>query len=82
MKRFITLLAFAVSASFCAAQNWPQFRGPGASGVADGKPLPTTWNAAQNQNILWKTAIPGLAHSSPIVWGDPRVRQHGGQFPG
>ena len=32
--------------------------------------LPDRWNPATNENILWKTAIPGLAHSSPIVWGD------------
>ena len=68
MKRFVPILLLAAVAG--AAQNWPQFRGPVASGVADGKPLPATWNAEKNENILWKTAIPGLAHSSPIVWGD------------
>lgn len=67
MKRLLPLLMIAAS---CAAQNWPQFRGPGASGVADGKPLAATWNAEKSENILWKTAIPGLAHSSPIIWGD------------
>lgn len=50
--------------------NWPQFRGPGARGVMDGKALPTTWNVETGENIKWKTAIPGLAHASPIVWGD------------
>ncbi len=52
--------------------NWPMFRGPGASGVADGYPTRTTWNAdpaAGNvTGVLWKTDIPGLGHSSPIVW--------------
>ena len=52
------------------AQNWPSFRGPNASGVADGQNPPTTWDAAKSDNIRWKTAIPGLGHSSPIVWGD------------
>jgi len=50
--------------------SWPSFRGPGASGVADGQDLPDTWNGESGENILWKVAIPGLAHSSPIVWGD------------
>jgi outer membrane protein assembly factor BamB len=68
MKRL--MLAILLAAVAVAAQNWPQFRGPVASGVADGKPLPATWDAAKNENILWKTPIPGLAHSSPIVWGD------------
>jgi len=50
--------------------NWPSFRGPEASGVADGQNLPDTWNPARGSNILWRTPIAGLAHSSPIVWGD------------
>ena len=53
-----------------ASGSWPSFRGPAASGVADGQSLPDRWDAASGQNILWRTAIPGLAHSSPIVWGD------------
>ncbi len=51
-------------------QNWPSFRGPGASGVADGQNLPLEWNVEKSVHVRWKTAIPGLAHSSPIVWGD------------
>ncbi len=53
-----------------AAESWPSFRGPNASGVAEGQNLPDEWNAKTGQNILWRTAIPGLAHSSPIVWGN------------
>ena len=53
-----------------AIGNWPSFRGLQASGVADGQRLPDRWDGATAQNILWRTAIPGLAHSSPIVWGD------------
>jgi outer membrane protein assembly factor BamB len=50
--------------------NWPQFRGVRASGVSEGKPLPEKWDVEKNESVLWKTAIPGLGHSSPIVWGD------------
>ena len=50
--------------------DWPQFRGIDASGIAEGFSLPTTWNPADGTNILWKTPIPGLGLSSPIVWGD------------
>jgi outer membrane protein assembly factor BamB len=53
-----------------AAVNWPSFRGPGASGIAEGQNLPDEWNTKTGQNILWRTPIPGLAHSSPIVWGN------------
>jgi outer membrane protein assembly factor BamB len=52
------------------AQNWPSFRGVNASGVADGQKPPVTWDAGKSLNIRWKTPIPGLAHSSPVVWGD------------
>jgi outer membrane protein assembly factor BamB len=50
--------------------DWPQFRGIRASGVAEGFPLPTSWDVANNQSVAWKTAIPGLGLSSPIVWGN------------
>ena len=53
-----------------SAKAWPSFRGPSAAGVADGQDLPATWNVATGENIRWKVAIPGLAHSSPIVFGD------------
>ena len=50
--------------------NWPQFRGPEASGVAEGVATPTTWNVPESSNLKWKTPIPGLGHSCPIVWED------------
>lgn len=59
--------ALTVSVS---AQHWPSFRGPNASGVADGHPMATKWNATTGENVLWKTPVPGVAVSSPIVWGD------------
>ncbi|NQV32280.1 MAG: PQQ-binding-like beta-propeller repeat protein [Phycisphaeraceae bacterium] len=53
-----------------AGQNWPSFRGASAAGIAAGYPTPTTWDLKSGENILWKTPIPGLAHSSPVIWGD------------
>lgn len=50
--------------------DWPQFRGPQASGVSHAVPPPTTWNGETLDNIAWKTPIPGLGHASPIVVGD------------
>lgn len=64
-RSILFLLAIAAG-----AQNWPSFRGPRASGVADGNKLPVAWDVTKGTNIAWKTPIPGLAHSSPIVWGD------------
>ncbi len=51
-------------------QNWPRFRGPAGSGIADSRPLRTEWDAANGRGIVWKAPIPGLGHSSPVVWGD------------
>jgi outer membrane protein assembly factor BamB len=52
------------------AGSWPSFRGSAASGIAEKQGLPLTWNVKTGENVLWRTPIPGLAHSSPIVWGD------------
>src|SRR5260370_15431731 len=62
-------LVFLVALA-AAAQNWPSFRGPAAAGVADKQKLPISWDSAQGTHILWKTRIPGVAHSSPIVSAD------------
>ncbi len=52
------------------ATDWPSFRGPSASGIAEDAELPLNWNGETGENIRWKTAIPGLGHSSPTVAGD------------
>ncbi|MEK6322345.1 MAG: PQQ-binding-like beta-propeller repeat protein [Acidobacteriota bacterium] len=49
--------------------SWPSFRGQQASGIAERQNLPDRWDAKTGENILWRTPIPGLAHSSPVVWG-------------
>lgn len=57
-------------ASAAEAGNWPTFRGPGAAGVLDGLDLPDSWDAATGRGIRYKIEIPGLAHSSPVIWGN------------
>lgn len=49
--------------------SWPSFRGPQASGIAERQNLPDRWDGKTGENILWRTPIPGLAHSSPVIWG-------------
>ena len=52
-----------------AANQWSQWRGPTNVGTADPTATPpTTWS--ETENVRWKTALPGLGHSSPIVWAD------------
>lgn len=52
------------------AASWPQFRGAGAHGTAVGTSWPIRWSVETGDRVAWKVRIPGLAHSSPIVWGD------------
>src|SRR5258708_34398916 len=67
------ILVLALSLLPLPAQNWPGFRGLDSAGLAEGR-IPATWNADPEhgllRNILWSTPIPGLAHSSLIIWGD------------
>jgi len=51
------------------ARPWPAFRGAGGAGVGDGQGAPWRWNVASGENIRFKTPLPGMALSSPIVWG-------------
>ena len=66
MRLFLALLIVAP----LAAENWPGFRGRGARGVAESANLPVSWNVETGEHIAWKTAIPGLGLSSPVIWDD------------
>jgi outer membrane protein assembly factor BamB len=70
MKHIVFLLAFLSAALADENGNWPSFRGPHAAGVADGMDLPESWDAETGKGIRFKVEIPGLAHSSPVIWGD------------
>ncbi len=70
MKSLLALALCLGLVSAVSAQNWPSFRGQNGSGVADGNNPPTVWDAEKSSNILWKTPIPGLGHSSPVVCGE------------
>ena len=48
--------------------QWGQWRGPLATGVALKAKPPLEWS--EMKNIRWKTKLPGLGHSSPVVWGN------------
>lgn len=64
-----TLALLTILAALGADANWPQFRGPLANGVGTGVP-PSEWDGESGKNIRWKTPVPGLGHSSPVVWGE------------
>jgi outer membrane protein assembly factor BamB len=49
-------------------ENWPRFRGPTGQGHSTERNLPIEWSL--NQNVAWKSGVPGDGWSSPIVWGE------------
>lgn len=67
---FVAFFALACGAPVRAQESnqWPQFRGPHARGVAEGAHLPDRWSTTDN--FAWKRDIPGRGWSSPIVWGN------------
>lgn len=69
MKLFWLLLVAAVGSTLSvSAENWPCWRGPRGDGSSLETGVPTQWSATNN--IAWKTAIPGIGHSSPVIWQD------------
>ena len=54
--------------AFAAEPEWPQFRGPGATGVAANGATPPTQFGPQ-KNVKWATTVPGGA-SSPVIAGN------------
>jgi outer membrane protein assembly factor BamB len=74
--RFVLALgAFLAAAASAGADNWPRFRGTNGTGVAADKGVPVKWGAG---DVLWKVELPGVGHSSPVVWGDRLFLQTSG----
>lgn len=75
-NRFCCILLSAalalISFNSALAENWPCFRGPTRQGISHEKDIPIEWS--QTSNIVWKTPIPGIGWSSPVVFDD------GGEF--
>ena len=63
----LTYLAF-LSGVDCLRGDWPQFRGPDGQGHSDQTGIPIHWK--EDENITWKTAVPGQGWSSPVIAGD------------
>lgn len=66
--RLLAVLALAAPAAAAADTNWPRLRGPDGVGVAPADAaVPVKWDAS---SVVWKTDLPGVGQSSPVVWGD------------
>ena len=66
---FFTSFLLTLIGPTTSAQEWTRFRGPNGTGRAEGdiKNIPVQWT---ENDYLWKTPLPGIGHSSPVVWGD------------
>ena len=63
----LTLLIVSFN-SVIQAQNWPNWRGPKGDGSSIETNLPIKWDSITN--VIWKSPVPGVGHSSPIIWED------------
>src|SRR5262245_51819127 len=62
----VASIAFLLPA--VGAENWPRFRGPNGDGISADKGVPVQWT--ERDGVAWKVALPGIGHSSPVIWGD------------
>jgi outer membrane protein assembly factor BamB len=80
MKIHLSLALFLL-ATYANAQEWTRFRGPNGTGVSDAKTIPAKWS---KPDFNWKIALPGIGHSSPVLWGEKifltAAEERSGQF--
>jgi outer membrane protein assembly factor BamB len=70
MKRYFIfgVLAFGFTGVTAKEEaEWTRFRGPNGTGHGLAKGLPVQWT---NKDYSWKVKLPGVGHSSPVLWGD------------
>lgn len=76
LHKLLSLFLITISCTFSTKaqidymNQWPQFRGPFACGIVESTHLPDKWDIKTNENVKWKIIIPGLGHSSPVIWDD------------
>lgn len=63
---FAAIIVCAVAANGFA-QEWTRFRGPNGTGISQAKTIPTVWT---DKDFNWKVSLPGVGHSSPVLWGE------------
>jgi outer membrane protein assembly factor BamB len=67
LTRRLVVVALLVARPLCAAEGeWSRFRGPNGSGISDATTVPARWT---EKDYNWKVKLPGVGHSSPVVWG-------------
>src|SRR6516165_9909781 len=64
---FLAAIAAVATTSAAVGQEWTRFRGPNGQGQSEATTIPITW-AESDYN--WKIELPGIGHSSPVIWGN------------
>ena len=79
-RRIALSLLLALTTFVVRAEDWPEFRGPTGQGHSAERGLPLEWS--ESRNVIWKTPVPGLGWSSPVVaggrvWLTAAIRERG-----
>jgi outer membrane protein assembly factor BamB len=67
LRFLFSVLFFAGFYHQAAAQEWSRFRGPNGTGESECKTIPAKWT---DKDVQWKVEVPGIGHSSPVLWAD------------
>jgi outer membrane protein assembly factor BamB len=67
-KSIIGSVCLLIAASWCHAENWPNWRGPHFNGSTNQQNLPVQFSTTEN--VAWSADLPGAAAATPIVWED------------
>jgi len=69
--RYPVYVLFAVSPFILStalwAQEWTRFRGPNGTGISKATTIPVRFTPAEYN---WRVPLPGVGHSSPVIWGE------------
>lgn len=66
----LLLLSVVALTADARGENWPGWRGVRGDGTSNEQNVPLHWDGTTGKNIVWKVAVPGEGHASPIIWGD------------
>lgn len=65
LRETLSLVVLLAGVATSQAENWDRFRGPNGAGQSDSTTIPSEWKP---EHFLWKKQLPGIGHSSPVLW--------------
>jgi len=63
----VTAFLVILNADPVEGQQWARFRGPNGTGESEAVSIPVRWT---DKDYRWTAKLPGVGHSSPVVWDD------------